>query len=82
VAAVAPDAPQGLQILSQSSNSITISWFAVIGEANGGALIRTYQVWWKTETDQTYVEAGTTVASTQQITKIVSSPGTVYNFKL
>jgi hypothetical protein len=50
--------------------------------ANGGSPIVSYQVWWKTENDATYALAGTTVASTLQMTKEVSSPGTVYNFKV
>jgi hypothetical protein len=50
--------------------------------ANGGSPIVSYQVWWKTETDETYALAGSTSASTLQMTKEVSSPGTVYNFKV
>jgi hypothetical protein len=54
----------------------------VTGEANGGSPIVTYQVWWKTETDATYMDAGTTAAFDLQLTKAVSSPGTVYQFKV
>ena len=82
VAAVAPDAPTGLQILAQSSTSITISWFAVTGSANGGSPITSYSVFWKTETDTTYQLSGTTLASVHQITQAVTQPGTVYEFKV
>lgn len=82
VAAVAPDAPTGLQPLVQGSSSITISWFAVTGVANGGSPITKYEVWWKTATDQQYASAGEVGASTQQITVVITSPGTIYNFKV
>lgn len=42
IAANAPNAPTGLQIIYQSSTAITVGWFAVVGAANGGSPITGY----------------------------------------
>ena len=82
VAAVVPDPPSVLQIVSQSSSSVTVGWLAVTGNATGGSPIKSYQIMWKSASDTTYTSAGFTSSSSLQKTKEVSSPGTVYNFKV
>jgi len=44
VAAVAPQPPSTIQVLSQSATSITVGWFAVTGSAMGGTPISSYLV--------------------------------------
>ncbi len=80
VAAVAPSPPSTIQILAQSSSSITISWFAVTGSAMGGTPISSYLVSYKESTDAVYTTAGSTTSTTLQFTQSVSSPGATYNF--
>lgn len=64
VAAVSPDPPSNLQVIQQSSSSITISWFAVTGSANGGSPVTGYTIHWKDQVDTEYTVAGTTTEST------------------
>ena len=64
VAAVAPSPPSTIQILAQSSSSITISWFAVTGSAMGGTPISSYLVSYKESTDTVYTTAGSTTSTT------------------
>jgi hypothetical protein len=66
VVAVAPNPPTLVQTISQSSTQITIGWIAVTGASTGGSPITSYEVWWKSATDQTYALAGLTSASTLQ----------------
>ena len=72
VAAVAPSPPSTIQILAQSSTSITISWFAVTGSAMGGTPISSYLVTYKLSTDSVYTTAGSTTSTTLQFTQAVS----------
>jgi hypothetical protein len=58
VAGIAPEPPSVLQIIAQSSTSITVGWLAVTGTATGGTPITSYQVYWKSSTDFTYTLAG------------------------
>ena len=78
VAADNPEAPTGLQVIQQSSTQITISWFAVPGEDNGGSPITGYQVYWKESTDANYVIAGVTTESTLSLSKTIPTPGATY----
>jgi hypothetical protein len=80
VAAVAPQPPSLLQIVAQSSDQITIEWMPVTGSATGGTPITSYEIFWKRESDETFTFAGQTTVSTNQLSKAISSPGTVFEF--
>ena len=82
VAAVAPAPPSLLQVIAQSSTEITVGWVAVTGSATGGSPITSYEVFWKTATDQHWSLAAQTTSATTQVSKAVSIPGTIFNVKI
>lgn len=79
VTAVAPDPPTNIQALQQSSTSITVSWFAVTGDANGGSPVIQYSVYYKQTTETVFILAGNTTASTLTYTIPVTIAGVTYN---